>query len=276
MKTAIVTDSTCDIPAELAEQMGIQVVPTILVIGEKNFEDGKGFTREEFYRKLPEMDTLPTTAAPSIGTIQEVYENVLQQGYQNIISIHISSKLSGVFNAASAAAQAFENRIHLVDSQQVSMGLGFQAIAAAEAAKSGQPVDAILDAIAGTLRRTRLIAMLDTLEYIRRSGRLSLTRAAIGTLLDLKPFLEIKDGLVFSIGHARTRRKGLQRLTQHLQDLGGLERLALVHSNAEQDARSLLEEITNKPKMMPIFVNITTIIGTHVGPKAIGFVSVLN
>ncbi|MCK4978397.1 MAG: DegV family EDD domain-containing protein, partial [Anaerolineales bacterium] len=192
-----------------------------------------------------------------------------------IVSIHASSQLSGIFNAASLGAQAFGDQVKVIDSENLSLGLGFQVLAAAQAAIT-QPLDGILSVVKDVRNRARLVAMLDTLEYVHRSGRVSWARAQIGALLRIKPFLEIKDGVVLSIGKARTRKNGIQRLRKMLLDLGPLEQLAILHSNAEADARELLTDMTPRVPTRPLLVYVTTVIGTHVGPNGLGFVAIVN
>jgi DegV family protein with EDD domain len=275
-QTAIVTDSTADIPQELLEEHQIKVVPNIIVLGGESLEDGAGISREDFYTRLPQMKTTPSTATASSGTYQALYESLLHTGYENILSIHTSSLLSGIFNAASVAAQAFGNRVQVVDSGYVTMGLGFQVLAAAEAATQGLNLDAIQNRLADTRKRVRVIAMLDTLEYLRRSGRVSWAKARLGNLLHLKAFVEVKYGRVISLGEARTRRKGMERLKEFLTNLEPLERLAILHTNAEADARKILNETSPHLAFRPLVVNITTIIGTHVGPNGLGFATILR
>lgn len=272
MDTAIVTDSTADIPYDICETLQINVMPNLIIIAGKNYEDNKDISREQFYEQLPEMKTFPTTATASSGSYQELYGQLLQKGFKQVISIHASSLLSGIFNAASIAAEAFDGKVHVVDSGQVTMGLGFQVVAAAEAARKGLSIEAILSKVADIGRRTRLIAMLDTFEYIRRSGRVSWARASIGNLLHIKVFVELKNGRILSLGEARTRTKGIERLLQYFQNLGPIEQLAILHSNAEEDAQNFLQRI-NLP-LHPLLINVTTIIGAHVGPKGLGFVAV--
>ena len=162
----------------------------------------------------------------------------------------------------------------MIDSGQVSLGLGFQVIAAAEAAAKGFSLAAILAEIKGIQQRIHLKAMLDTLEYVRRSGRVSWARARLGSLLAIKPFLELRDGKVINLGEARTGLKGENRLLQFIKDLGPLERLAILHSNAEKEALALQGQLNIEITHHPFLVNVTTIIGTHVGPNALGFVAV--
>jgi DegV family protein with EDD domain len=274
MKTAIVTDSTCDIPMDLVERLSIYVVPNILIIDGKSIADDPSFSRQEFYARLPTMGSLPTTATASSGTYLAMYEGLFQQGYEQILSLHVSRSLSGIFNAASVAAQSFSGRVFVIDSQQVSLGLGFQVLAAAEAARRGLGIDSITEQINNIRRRLRLIAMLDTLDYVRRSGRVSWARASLGSFLNLKPFIEVKDGKVYRVGEARTRNKGIARLVEMLGSLGPLDQLAILHTNAESDASQLLESMRPQVATHPLLVNVTTVIGTHVGPNGLGFVSV--
>lgn len=276
MDISIVTDSTSDIPPELAAQLGIHQIPAIVIIDGKDFEDGEGISREEFYARLPEMETPPSTAAPSTGSFERVYERVLGKGFKQVVSIHVSAGLSGLYNAARLGAQPFGDRVRVIDSGQVTMGLGFQVLAAAEAVREGASLDDVMAVIQDTRMRIRVMAMLDTLEYLRRSGRISWTRARLGSVLKIKPFVEVRDGLVHSLGEVRTRRKGIDRLIETISELGGLERLALLHTNAEGDARRIVSALNLDLKYPALFINVTTAIGSHVGPNGLGFAAVLE
>jgi DegV family protein with EDD domain len=276
MKTAIVTDSTADIPDDLKKNYCIQVVPNIVIMDGRSYEDGTEISRQDFYERLPVMKTPPTTSAAPFGKYRQIYYRLIKQGFQYIISIHAPSQLSGIYNAASTAAREFGERVQVLDSGQVTLGLGFQVLAAAEAVARGANPKAILDAIDSVRRRVRVIALLDTLEYVRRSGRVSWARARLGNLLQIKPLVELRGGQVFSLGESRTRRKGIQRLRELLRKLGRLERLAILHTNAEADARQFLEEFISGLPSEPIVVNVTTVIGTHVGPNGLGFAAVVE
>ncbi len=273
---AIVTDSTADIPPELAQTYRIHIVPNLVIINGQSLEDGKGISREEFYKRLPGMTTPPTTATASSGTYHQLYEKLFLQGAKQILSIHASGRLSGILNAASTAARSFGERVHVLDSTQVTLGLGFQALAAAELNLMGASLAAILERVEQVRRKVRLVAMLDTLEYVRRSGRVSWARARLGNWLHIKPFVELREGLVLSMGEARTRRKGIERLKQILLNLGALERLAILHTNAETDARQFLKDVNPNLPGQALIVNVTTVIGTHVGPNGLGFTAVLR
>lgn len=274
MQIAIVTDSTCDIPYDLARQFQIHIVPNILVIDGESVVDDEGFSRFDFYIRLPEMKTFPTTSTASSGTFHSLYERLFHLGASHIISIHASRHLSGIFNAASVAAQSFSGRIHVIDSETVSLGLGFQVLAAAEDVAAGISLEAILVHLERIRPRARVVALLDTLEYVRRSGRVSWIRAGIGSLLNIKLLVEVKGGLVYRLGEVRTRSKGIARLMSVLHDLGPLERLAILHTNAESEARQILESFAPQLLTTPLLVNITTVIGVHVGPNGLGFAAV--
>ena len=276
INVAIVTDSTADIPSEMAEKHNIHVVPAILVVDGKSMEDGTGLSRKEFYERMPGMATPPTTATPSAGTFENIFENLLRSGFQAIVSIHVASLLSGVFNTAHLAAQTFGGKVKVIDSEQLSLGLGFQVIAAAEAATVGCSIDKILERIQNVRQRVRVAAMLDTLEYLRRSGRVSWARARIGSLLRIKPFVEIKNGQVLNLGQARTRQKGIIHLKELLYKIGEVEKLAILHTNAEADANKMLTELNLALPIQPMVVNVTTIVGTHVGPNGLGFAAVVK
>lgn len=276
MDISIVTDSTADIPAELVENYHIQVIPNLIMIDGASLRDGLDISRQEFYDRLPWLDPPPTTATASTGAYTETYESLFRQGARYILSIHPSAKLSGILNAASGAAQSFEEKVHVLDSGQLSLGLGFQVLAAAEAVRQGASLENVLHLLKEMRQRVRLIAMLDTLEYVRRSGRVSWARARLGNLLQFKPFIELKDGSVFSLGETRTRSKGCQRLREFLFRLGSLERLAILHTNAEPDARQFLADLQLNLPVPPLVVNVTTAIGNHVGPNGLGFAALLS
>jgi hypothetical protein len=169
MQIEIVTDSTSDIPPDVADEYHIHIVPAILNIGGKSVEDGPGISRREFYERLPAMQPLPTTSAPSVGSFLRLYEKVFQQGADKILSLHAPAPLSGIYNAARLAAQNFGERVHVVDSGSLTLGLGFQAMAASEASQNGASLDEVITHVEDVRKRINLIAMLDTFEYVRRS-----------------------------------------------------------------------------------------------------------
>jgi DegV family protein with EDD domain len=254
----------------------IHVIQNLVIIEGKSLVDGRDISRQDFYERLPEMKSPPTTSTASSGAYQKIYEKLFSQGASQIISLHASSLLSGIFNAASAAAQAFGDYVKVLDSGQITLGLGYQVLAAAEAIAKGATLETALSVIEDVRQRVRVVAMLDTLEYVRRSGRVSWARARLGNLLRVKPFLEVREGQVFSLGDTRTRRKGIERLRGFLLSLGALERLAVLHTNAEADACQFLDDLGLELADEPFIVNVTTVIGTHVGPNGLGFAAVVK
>ena len=270
---AIVTDSTADIPQALVNRYNIRVIPNVIMIQNESLEDGVDITREEFYERLITTKAV-TTGTASSGKYEETYAQLLDKGYQHILSVHAASLLSGIFNAASLAAQSFGEHVTVIDSKQLTLGLGFQVLAAAEEIAIGASLEKVVARLQDVAQRVRLIAMLDTLEYVRRSGRVSWARARMGELLRIKPFIEVKDGKVVSLGEARTTQKGILRLKEMLLALGPIERLAILHTNAEDQAHRFLQELPETPPD-PFLVNVTTVIGTHTGPNGIGFTAVL-
>jgi DegV family protein with EDD domain len=276
MSIAVVTDSTADIPVEMAANLHIKVVPAILIINGVSVEDGTGITRNEFYERLPNMDTPPTTATPSVGTFERIYTGLFEAGCQYIVSIHVSSLLSGIYSTAQLAAKSFGDKVSVIDSGQLSLGLGFQVLAAAESIASRATLGNVLKEVEQVRQRVRVIALLDTLEYIRRSGRVSWTQARIGNFLQIKPFLEIKEGKVHNIGQTRTRKKGIELLSERIQNLGEIDKLAILHTNAEKDAHLLIRKLGQLFSEKPLIINVTTIVGTHVGPNGLGFAAVLS
>lgn len=278
MKIGIVTDSTSDLPAHLVEEHNIQVVPTILILDGKEYADGIDISREEFYTRLPSLHAsrAPTTAAPSIGDFTTPYETLFSQGCDHIISIHPASQLTAIVNAARQAAQEFQNKVTCVDSGSLSLGLGFQVLAAAEEAEAG--LRSALDAIESTRKRLQVSAALNTMEYLKRSGRVPGVVATLGGLLSIKPMIELVDGEVKAIGAVRTTSQADERILKFLLERGDLQRLAILHTNAEPRARNLLNEMMSRARQsVPrdiLMVNVTAVIGTHLGPNGLGFAAV--
>jgi len=276
MKIGIVTDSTSDLPNYLIEQYELEVIPTILILDGKEYADGQGISRDDFYKRLPSYQTPPTTAAPSIGEFSTRYDAHLTRGCNHIISIHAASQLTTIINSAHQAAQDFPNKITVLDSGSLSLGLGFQTLAAAEAAENG--LQAALDAIKSSRERLKVFAALDTMEYLKRSGRVPGAVATLGGLLSIKPLIELLDGDVKAIGAVRTTGQANERILNLLLQRGELERLAILHTGAEERAKELLSAVMQTASQsVPrdiLMVNVTTVIGTHVGPNGLGFAAV--
>jgi DegV family protein with EDD domain len=276
MKLGIVTDSTCDIPKYLIDQHELEVVPSLLVLDGKEYADGIGISREDFYKRLPSLQTQPTTAAPSIGDFAAPYERLLTRGCDHILSIHAAGLLTTIINSARQAAHDFPNKITIVDSLSLSLGLGFQVIAAAEAAENG--LQAALHAIESTRKRLHVFAALDTMENLKRSGRVPGVVAALGSILSIKPLIELTNAEVKAIGAVRTTKQGNERMLKLLLEGGTLERLAILHTGAEPRAKEFLNTVMQQASQaVPrdiLMVNVTTVIGTHVGPNGLGFAAI--
>jgi len=280
MKLGLLTDSTCDLPKYLIEQYELEVVPSILILDGKEYADGIGISREDFYRRLPSLHTPPTTAAPSIGDFSARYDSLLTRGYEHILSIHAAEALTTIINSARQAAQDFPEKITVIDSLSMSLGLGFQVLAAAEAVFESAEIglQAALNAVESTRKRLHLFAALDTMENMRRSGRVPAVVTILGSLLHIKPLIEITNGEVKAIGAVRTTKQANERMMNFLLEAGPLERLAILHTGAEPRAREFLNTLMQKASQsVPrdiLMVNVTTVIGTHVGPNGLGFAGV--
>lgn len=278
MKIGIVTDSTSDLPGDLAQRFGVEVVPTILVVEGKQYADGKDLSRGDFYARLPAMQTFPTTAAPSIGEFSARYQKLLDSGCDFVLSIHAASQLTAVCDIARQAADDFPGRVAIVDSGSLSLGLGFQALAAAEAAESGADVETAIASIADVRRRLRVFAALDTMDYLRRSGRVPAAVTLLGGMLSIKPLIELTDGLLKPAGATRTTRQADERMAALLKAGLPIERLAILHTGAESRARGflsrLMEECRRDLPREILVVNVATVIGAHVGPNGLGFAAV--
>jgi len=280
MKLGIVTDSTSDIPHYLIEQYELEVVPSILILDGKEYADGIGISREEFYKKLPSLKTQPTTAATSIGDFSARYESLLTRGCDHILSIHAAGTLTSILAIARQAANDFLNRVTCVDSTSLSLGLGFQVIAAAEAAAEAAEMGlrAALTEVESTRKKLHVSAALETMENLRRSGRVPGAVAILGSLLHLKPLIELTNGEVKAIGAVRTTKQANARMLNFLLEGGPLERLAILHTGAEPRAKEFLNELMLKASQsVPrdiLMVNVTPVIGTHVGPNGLGFAAV--
>jgi DegV family protein with EDD domain len=276
MKLGIVTDSTCDIPQYLVDQYNIEVIPSILVLDGKGYADGRGISREDFYMRLPALKIHATTAAPSIGEFAASYQKVFDGGCDHILSIHPAGPLTSLISSARQAAEEFANRITVVDSLSLSLGLGFQVLAAAEAAEQG--LEAALGAIERVRTQLGVFAALDTLDYIRRSGRVPGLITVLGSLLSIKPLIELNRGEVKIIGAVRTTKQADERMLSLMKTRGKLERLAILHTGAEGRARRFLDQIMSQfSQSLPreiLMVNVTPVIGVHLGPKGLGFAAV--
>jgi DegV family protein with EDD domain len=275
MPIRIVTDSTCDLPAELAQFHGISVLPMLIKVGEQCYFDGIDLTRQDFYERLDEYDPYPITAAAPVETFRHTYEELAAQGATEILSIHIASSLSKVVDVAQqAASETRAAKVTVFDSRQVSLGIGFLAESAAIAAEEGRSMAEILDSLEKQVERTYVVALLDLLEYMQRSGRMSAVMTGLGKMLKFKPLIRIHNGIP-AAESVRTHEKATTRLVQVLEEYGPLERVALLHSHAKERAEELHKRAADLlPAGELMMVDITPVLGVHTGPGAMGFACV--
>jgi DegV family protein with EDD domain len=272
MTIRIVTDSTCDLPQKIIQQLGISIVPLYIQAGGRSYQDGVDLARAEFYELLPSFQPAATTAVPGPDVFRSEYERLAAEGATEILSIHISEKLSGMVNVAREAAKETKAvPVTVFDSRQLSLGMGFEVFAAAEAAVRGRTMPEILEMLEKQITRTHVFAALDTLEFLRRSGRMNAALSTIGTLLQIKPILKMYDGEP-TAERVRTRNGAMKRLIELLLEFGPFDRAAILYSAAADRAQELLDEIRNLLPAGEIWMEeINPVIGAHIGPGVIGF-----
>ncbi len=275
MSIKIVTDSTCDLPPSVIEQYGITVIPLYINIGKQGYLDGVELSRKVFYEQLPTYETHPTTAAPGSEIFKQQYERAGAEGATGVLSIHIASSLSATLEVARLAARETTSvPVTAFDSKQLSLGTGFLVELAAKAAAEGASMSEIVALLEEQITRTHVFAGLDTLEYLRRSGRMNGVLASFATWLKIKALLKMYQGEASS-ERVRTSKRATQRLIKLLSDVAPLEKIALLHSNAPQKAEALRQQVQHLlPEGDIMSVNITPVIGAHIGPGAVGFACV--
>lgn len=272
MTIKIVTDSTCDLPENVICDLGITVVPLFINLFDKGYLDGVEITRQDFYTNLPNYKVHPTTGLPGINAFTQAYEALVSHGATEILSIHISESLSGTVGVAQTAAGEFNQiPVKVRDSGQLSLGTGFQVEVAAGMAKAGHSMEEILAALDEIEPRIFVTAGLQTLDYLRRSGRMNRFVAGLGSLLQLKPILTMKNGLPGS-ERVRTSSKAEARIIEMLAEHQPIERFALLHTNAPKAADAFLARIRSLIPEGEIYsMDITPVIGAHIGPGAVGY-----
>lgn len=277
MTVRIVTDSTCDLPAAVVSQLGITVVPLYIHVGNQEYLDGIDMTRNEFYAKLPTFIHHPTTAVPSPQKFHAIYGALAEEGADEVLSIHISTTLSAIMNVAQTAAKEIHSvKVTVLDSRQLSLGTGFLVQTAAEMARAGSTVKEILEALEDQIKRTHVWAALNTLEYLRRSGRMNGVVSTFGELLQIKPILKMYDG-VSGAEKVRTRKNAIKLLVDKLQSYSPFEKIAFLHSEALEQAHALQEEVRGLlPDKETWLEVINPVLGTHIGPGVVGFACVTS
>jgi DegV family protein with EDD domain len=275
MNVRIVTDSTCDLPSKIIAEYGIRVVPLYIQVGNREYLDGIDITREEFYTRLPTFPEHPTTAVPSPLKFHALYDALADEGASEVLSIHISSTLSAISNVArTAAAETTSLPVTVLDSRSLSLGTGFLVHTAAELARAGKSVKEILVALEDQIKRTHVWAVLDTLKFLRRSGRMNPAISTIGELIQIKPILKMYDG-VSAVERVRTRKNALARLLQIMHTYSPFEKLAFLHSNAREQAQILKNEVRELLPNLDTWIEIINpVLGSHLGPGVVGFACV--
>jgi DegV family protein with EDD domain len=268
---AIVTDSVADLPPQIAEELGITVVPLVVRFGTDLYRDGLDLDPDQFYEKLRTNKVLPATSVPPPGAFADAY-NKLAEKTNEIAVISLTSKLSATYQVALQAVGLMKKRcrIEVIDSQWAVMAQGFITIAAAKAAQAGASLDEVLDVARHTMQRVDMCAAFDTLEYLERGGRIGKAQAFLGSLLKVNPIIGIKDGEVYPLGRERSRAKAIDHLYNFAASFGKLEGLAVEYAIDLDEANRLVQRFHSKYPQVPIYLSRTSpVIGTHTGPSLI-------
>ena len=273
-KTAFVVDSTAYIPPDQVQQFDIKVIAQVLIWDDETMLDGVDIQPTAFYERLRDSKTMPTTSQATIGAFIEVFKPLVEAG-QPILAILVSDKLSGTIQSAEQAKAEFPDaKIVIVDSEATAMALGFQVLAAARGASDGKSFEEVAEIARQAKRQTGVLLVVDTLEFLHRGGRIGGASRLIGTALSMKPVLELQDGVLDVVERVRTRSKAQARLLDILEErINGRPnlRLAVLHADAEQQARDLLEIAAKRLNPMEtVFSEVSPVVGTHVGPGTLG------
>lgn len=270
----VVTDSACDLPPAIAEELAIDIVPLTIRFGNEELVDRRDLSPKEFWAKVAGSPVLPETAAPSPGAFEEAFRKASAEGADGVVCVTLSGELSATYQAAGVAAKAVADTIpvRVIDSRSVTMALGLAAMAAARAAKQGKGLDDCAGAAEDLIPRTRLYGALDTLENLKKGGRIGAAEAVLGSMLSIKPIIELKDGKVEPSGRVRTRSKSLRHLVEAVRNAGQVEDLVVMHGDAP-DVDELLDLLGAVYPRDDILVgDIGSVIGTHAGPRVIGVI----
>ena len=279
MAIKVVTDSTSDLDSAIAEDLGITIVPLNVHFGENVFKDGIDLNTDQFFDKLINGNVFPSTSQPSLGEFVDVYKEISQPG-DVIISVHVSSKLSGTINSAQQAANTLSGTVdvRIVDTQQVSMTVGLSAVGAAQAAQEGKSAEECIAIAESVAKRSNFFALFDTLEYLEKGGRIGKARSLIGGLLKIRPILRVEDGEIGQFSKARSRNMGMLKLEQAVRELGKLDDIAIVYSTDGSDAEKLaatVEELLPDGKS-PFLTRVGPVIGTHAGPNLVAIAAITS
>ncbi len=281
MTVRIVTDSTADIPQEKAQALGITIVPLIVFFGEEAYLDGIELGNAGFYEKLQTSKVSPRTSQPPPAAFQEAYKQLIDEGADGIISVHVSAKLSGTYQSACTGRDSLPDDvkkipIDIIDSESVSLAMGLAIMHAAEEAQQGASLEEIKAHLLDELARTRILFVLDTLEYLKRGGRVGGAKALLGNLLSVKPVLSIKNGVVVAVEQPRTRSKAYGRIAQMLREMEKPEQFTIVESDAEvgQQLAQAVKQIFPSSGAIPTY-KLGAVVGTYAGPGTAGIAFVI-
>lgn len=273
MSIAIVTDSTADIPKDIAQKHGITVVPLNVRFGMEEFKDGIDIDNDEFYRRLQAESELPTTSQPSPGDFSAAYEKLLAD-HDGVVSIHISGKLSQTINSAVQGAREVDSdgtKIKTVDTGQATIPLGLIVIEAAKSAASDADLDVVVSAANNATDRARFYGMVDTLEYLVKGGRIGRAKGFIGGLLKVTPIITLEEGESSPVANPRTRRKGLEKLKQLVEEAAPLDQLAMHYSTEPEEIQKLAADLAHlAPEGGVMISQIGAVVGTYSGPGSLG------
>jgi len=268
MSVKVVTDSVADLPSEVTRELGITVIPLNVRFGTKVYRDGIDLTAEQFYDRLTHNETTPVTSVPSPGTFAEAYDKLAEET-DEILAIIVSSKLSGTYDVAlqSIGLMKQKCRVEVIDSRWAVMAEGFMVMAAARAAQAGASLDEVVDITRRNITRVDFRAAFDTLEYLKRGGRIGAAQALLGSMLKVNPIITIKDGLVEPAGRTRSRAKAIEHLYNFAMSFSHIEGIAIEDAACPDDAELLVERLSSRFPKEHIYRSRTTpVIGTHTGP----------
>ena len=273
MAIKIVTDSASDIPTDIAKKLDITVVPLNVHFGDEVYKDGIDLTTDTFFEKIVDDPRRPSTSQPSMGEFVDAYQKIASEG-DEIISIHITSKLSGTFNSATQAAAQLKDqvKVHVIDTANVSCTIAYSAIAAAESIKNGSSVEEAIEIAKSVAERGHFYALFDTLEYLAKGGRIGKAQSLLGGLLKVKPILKTSDGVIDTFKRARSRKAGMLILNQTARTFDKLDELCVIYTTDSTDAEALAEEVSDllPEGKKPLLIQVGPVIGTHAGPNLIG------
>ncbi len=272
MTVKIVTDSTADIPSSLVKELDIQVVPQVIVFGDKTYRDRIDLTIDDFYQKLLHESTYPHTSQPTPQDFVDVFNGLCKEKPDGIVAILLSTKLSGTVNSAQQAKKIVKSDcpIHIIDSKMVAMGLGMIVIAAAKMAKAGKSENEITDAVKKMIPNTKLLVLFDTLEFLAKGGRIGKVKSLVGSILNVKPMVIVKDGELLPMGQVRSRSKGKEKLLDMIEDIKDIEDIAIIYSTTPDEANKMAEDIADFPREKIYVVQIGPVLATHTGPGVLG------